>query len=248
VCSLMDVSELEQELACGDDMQQHWRDVMAKLNSPAIKGPDKLRLGLLYALRYEKSANLHMLLSAMNKAGVPPNLVDLIQAMLRYAGVDARGPGLYGVGASHHLNPLEKMTKSIMTSVQGCDNVYAQHVPVLMDTIEAVRRGKLSRQTHPVVPGSMNAAAAGSSRKQNSQHQQQPEYIPDEILVFMVGGVTYEEGTKVTEFNLQQQQHQQQQQQSPGLAGHQCRVILAGSTVHNSTSFLDELKATSLQS
>ena len=63
VCSLMDVSELEQELACGDDMQQHWRDVMAKLNSPAIKGPDKLRLGLLYALRYEKSANLHMLLS-----------------------------------------------------------------------------------------------------------------------------------------------------------------------------------------
>jgi vacuolar protein sorting-associated protein 45 len=45
----------------------------------------------------------------------------------------------------------------------------------------------------------------------------------------MVGGVTYEEATKVSEFN----------EANKG----KVQVILGGSTVHNSTSFLEELKA-----
>lgn len=52
--------------------------------------------------------------------------------------------------------------------------------------------------------------------------------MPDEIIVFMAGGVTYEEATKVAEFN----------KTNPG----KVRVILGGSTIHNSTSFLEELK------
>ena len=46
----------------------------------------------------------------------------------------------------------------------------------------------------------------------------------------MVGGVTYEEATKIAEWNVTMKGR--------------IKVILAGSTVHNSTSFLDELKAT----
>jgi vacuolar protein sorting-associated protein 45 len=53
VCSLMDVSQFEQELACADDHSAHFRELMEKLRSPSVKIPDKLRLGLLYALRYE---------------------------------------------------------------------------------------------------------------------------------------------------------------------------------------------------
>jgi vacuolar protein sorting-associated protein 45 len=54
--------------------------------------------------------------------------------------------------------------------------------------------------------------------------------IPSDIIIFMVGGVTYEEGTKVSEFN----------QANKG----KIQVILGGSTVHNSTSFLEELRMT----
>lgn len=215
VCSLMDVSQFEQELACGDDHNAHWRELMDKLGSPSIKIPDKLRLGLLYALRYEVSGNIHMVQSAMSKGGVPQDLVNLVPVMLRYAGMKSRGPGLYGDG--HNL--MSKMTKSFITSVQGIENVYAQHVPVLMDTIHAILKGKLSLRTHPVVPGS-------------TQFSQPDQVVPEEIIVFMVGGVTYEEGTKVAEFNA-------------SMKG-RVSVLLAGSTVHNSTSFLDELKATSL--
>lgn len=213
VCALMDVSQFEQELACADDQNAHWRELMSKLESPSVKIPDKLRLGLLYALRYEVSGNIHMVQSAMSKGGVPQHMVDLVNVMLRYAGSKSRGPGLYG---NHDL--MSKMTKNFITSVQGVQNVYAQHVPLVMDTIQSMMKGKLSRQTHPVVSGS----TIGNG----------PDGCPDEILVFMVGGITYEEGTKIAEFNTQMKGRVQ--------------VVLGGSTVHNSSSFLDELKATAM--
>lgn len=221
VCSLMDVSQFEQELACADDHTAHWRELMDKLNSTSVKIPDKLRLGLLYALRYENIGNIHMVQSAMTKGGVPPDMVNLVNIMLRYAGSKSRGPGLYG----EQHNIVTKMTKSFMTSVQGVSNVYAQHVPLLMDTIQAVFKGKLRTDTHPFVPGSV-----AENRRQPAQP---PEtIIPREVIVFMVGGVTYEEATKVSEFN----------EANKG----KIQVILTGSTVHNSTSFLEELKATAL--
>ena len=220
ICSLMDVSQFEQELACADDHTAHWRELMEKLESATIKIPDKLRLGLLYALRYEHSGNLHMVQQAMKKGGVPPDMVNLVNVMLRYGGSKSRGPGLYG----EQNNLMTKMTKSFMTGVQGVSNVYSQHVPLLMDTVQSVIKGKLRRDTHPFVEGSYPT--------KNRNNQPPETIVPQEIIVFMVGGVTYEEGTKISEFNQ--------------LYKGKYQVILGGSTVHNSTSFLEELKATAL--
>jgi len=215
-CSLMDVSQFEQELACADDHTAHWRELMQKLDSQSVKIPDKLRLGLLYALRYETSGNINMVQQAMKKGGVPPDMVNLVSVMLRYGGSKSRGPGLYG----DRKNIMSNLTKSFMTSVQGVQNVYAQHIPLLMDTIQSITKGKLGRDTHPFVSGSVKTVPGVS-----------PEtLIPDEIIVFMLGGVTYEEGTKISEFN----------QANRG----KIQVILGGSTVHNSTSFLEELRMT----
>jgi vacuolar protein sorting-associated protein 45 len=233
VCSLMDVSQLEQTLACQDDHSLHWRELLERLGSPTVKIPDKLRLGLLYALRYESSANMHMLQQAMAKGGVPPDMVSLVATLLRYGGSLQRSPGLFA--DSHNI--MSRMTKNIVGAVAGVDNVYSQHVPLLTDTLQSVVRGKLSSRDYPIVAGSTaTAATTGVGSSGSPQHSSNPIHyetmIPDEILVFVVGGVTYEEGTKVAEFN----------------ASHKGRVqvILAGSTVHNSTSFLDELRATSI--
>uniref|UniRef100_A0A7S4TBM2 Vacuolar protein sorting-associated protein 45 n=1 Tax=Ditylum brightwellii TaxID=49249 RepID=A0A7S4TBM2_9STRA len=208
VCSLMDVSQFEQELACADDHGAHVRELLEKLASPSVKIPDKLRLGLLYALRYEQNGNVAMIKSEMEKGGVPPDSIEFVDTILKYAGTKSRGPGLYGIGSK---DIMSKMTKSILTSVQGVSNVYSQHVPVLMDTIQSAVKGKLSPKSHPYVSGGADKAA------------------PQEIIVFMAGGVTYEEATKINEFNNNNQS--------------KVRVILGGSTVNNSTSFLEELKA-----
>jgi len=179
-----------------------------KLGSMHIKIPDKLRLGLLFALRYEHSGNMHRVKSEMRKGGVPDEMIDLMDTILKYSGSRVRGPGLYGVGAK---DIMSKMTKSFMTSVQGVQNVYAQHNPVLVDTLQAIAKGKLKQESHPYIIGKGGV-----------------DEIPSEVIIFMAGGVTYEEAAKVSEFNKSN-------------AG-KIRVILGGSTIHNSTSFLEELR------
>jgi len=90
-------------------------------------------------------------------------------------------------------------------------NVYAQHKPVLIDTLQALQKGKLKQESHPFIMGRGGL-----------------DEIPSEVIVFMAGGVTYEEAAKVNEFNKNN-------------AG-KMQVILGGSTIHNSTSFLEELR------
>jgi vacuolar protein sorting-associated protein 45 len=257
VCSLMDVSQLEQELAVSEDHASHWRELLAKLENPNIKIPDKLRLGLLYALRYESSGNLHVLQSAMSRGGVPPDLVELVPVLLRYGGRQSRGPGLF------QTNLMAKMTRSFISSVQGVDNVYTQHVPLLMETLQAAARGKLSAKTHPfLVVNNNNGSAAAVAAAAAAA-----ESIPSEILVFMVGGVTYEEATKVSEWNgLPRKSSSSGSSASAGFSAassssasiaagspggtatnnNAIPVLLGGSTIHNSTSFLEELKRTAL--
>ena len=213
ICSLMDVSQFEQELACADDHSAHMKELMEKLGSPSVKIPDKLRLGMLYALRYEDSGDVNLVKTAMARGGVSEDMIELVDTILRYGGSKARGPGLYG---ERSKDLMTKMTKSILTSVQGVSNVYAQHVPVLMDTIQSICRGKLRMESHPYLVGKPPGAGTGN------------DPVPEDIIVFMAGGVTYEEATKIDEFN----------RTNPW----KVKVVLGGSTIHNSTSFLEELK------
>lgn len=254
ICSLLDVSQFEQSLACNDDHNNHWRELMEKLSSISIKIPDKLRLGLLYCLRYESSGNIHMVQNAMIKGGVSNDMVSLIPTLLRYAGIKSgRGPGLYGDTATGGgaTQIMSKMTKSFITSVQGIQNVYAQHIPVLMDTIQLILKGKLSSKHYPVLvlPSSTSTATnnrtlshQNSTGNNNNTFDYSTSFIPDEILIYMVGGVTYEEGTKIAEFNEQQRTLATTSTNNRTIPI--VRILLAGSTVHNSTSFLDELKET----
>lgn len=50
---------------------------------------------------------------------------------------------------------------------------------------------------------------------------------PQDVIVFVVGGATYEEAKMVAQVNAS----------SPGV-----RVVLGGTTVHNSASFLEEVE------
>jgi vacuolar protein sorting-associated protein 45 len=181
----------------------------------------------LYALRYENSANLHMLLQAMSKGGVPPHSISLVKSLLRYGGSKSRGPGLFHNGGG---DIMSRVTKNIVGAVQGIDNVYSQHEPLVMDTLQMLLKGKLSARDYPVAYGNSNAVT--------------DPILTDDVLIFMVGGVTYEEAYKIAEYNKSLAANAGGG--SSGGSNVRPQIILAGSTVHNSTSFLDELKVTGL--
>ena len=202
ICGLMDVSQLEQEIACHDNRSGQWAELFEALTNPGIKGPDKLRLAMLYCLRYEGSTNMDRMKAALDDAGVLPDKIALLDAVLEYAGKRVRWPGLFGANKS----TFSKISKSLKTSLEGVENVYSQHNPLLSDIIDIAAKGKLKDQQYP-------ALTVASAAK------------PTALIVYIVGGATYEEATKVNDINAQGN----------------IKVVLGGSYIHNSTSFLDDL-------
>ena len=200
VCKLLDISQLEQEISCTADHGGHLRELMEKLGSQSVKSPDKLRLALLYITRYESYNEIGQIKQKLSEQRVQG--IALIDSFLDYCGEAKRAPGLFNSGGL-----MSALTKTFASGLNGIENVYTQHQPLFCSILDAFAKQKIKDSAFPLVN------AGGSSR-------------PTELFIFMIGGATFEESFRVSEFNLA----------NPSL-----RVVLGGSCVHNSASFLKEI-------
>eukprot|EP00968_Pinguiococcus_pyrenoidosus_P000928 scaffold48_cov311-Pinguiococcus_pyrenoidosus.AAC.123 len=89
---LLECSELEQMLACNNDHSLHLNMLLGKLDDPLIPKGQKLRLGMLYALRYQANGNLAAVKARLEDAGIGHDQIAVIDALLNYAGANRRGP------------------------------------------------------------------------------------------------------------------------------------------------------------
>lgn len=207
---LMRVSELEQDLACSQDHGKASRELYSLIEDPSIRFDDKLRSVMLYALRYERDNNQLGSLTGVLK-GKARNDDEIrrcqaIQAVLGYAGFSQRGGDLFG-----NKNVLSKMISSAKSSVKGVDNIYTQHKPVLADVLTQLSQQKLHPKAFPFVDASGSRQGGRYSR----------------VVVFIVGGATFEETAAVDAFNFNNQM---------GM-----KAIVGGSLMLNSQSFIEEL-------
>uniref|UniRef100_A0A1I8JIT2 Vacuolar protein sorting-associated protein 45 n=2 Tax=Macrostomum lignano TaxID=282301 RepID=A0A1I8JIT2_9PLAT len=207
--NLLEVSELEQELAAlGGEAHAHLQRVQHLIASPKVTELDALRLALLFALRYETQAAsaLPALRDALARRGLNEQQTGLIAALLRYGGVKARTSDLFGT-----QTPLS-VTKRLFKGIKGVENIFTQHQPLLADLIDQACKAKLKEAAYPFV----SAPSAAAQQR------------PADLIVFVVGGVTYVEA----------------------LAVHNCNknipvvnVLLGGTSVINTRSFLEEVAA-----
>lgn len=81
-------------------------------------------------------------------------------------------------------------------------NVYTQHQPHIINLIDLINKGKLKESEYPttISPANFN-------------------YRPTEIIIFMVGGATFEEAREIATLNNQ-------------------AVFLGATTIHNTKTFL----------
>lgn len=105
-------------IACHDDHTAQHRKLLSTIRGSSIKSADKLRLALLYVLRYEDNANIPALKQELIDGGVNEEKVKLIDLILLKAGKAKRAPGLYGDG-----NFMSRMSKNLSTSLAGVENV-----------------------------------------------------------------------------------------------------------------------------
>ncbi|KAF5793253.1 putative sec1-like protein [Helianthus annuus] len=201
---LMLVSQTEQELACNGGQGAAFEAVTNLLNNESVSDMDRLRLVMLYALRYEKESPVQ-LMQLFNKLASrsPKYKPGLVQFLLKQAGVDRRTGDLYG------NRDILNIARNMARGLKGVENVYTQHQPLLFQTMESITKGRLRDLDYPFV----------------GNHFQQGR--PQEVVIFIVGGTTYEESRSVA----------LQNSLNSGI-----RFILGGSTLLNSKRFLKDLE------
>jgi hypothetical protein len=168
----------------------------------------------LYALRYEKHPgnSLAVLIELLTAAGgVPARRADLVRQLLHYHSSLLQNVAGGGIADMFESTGIFGGAGSRFKGLKGVENVYTQHSPLLETTLQNLIKGKLREQQYPFVEG-------GGTTKDK----------PQDIIVFMIGGVTYEEAKMVAGINAGG---------APGV-----RIVLGGTTVHNATTFLEEVE------
>ncbi|TFK52450.1 Sec1-like protein [Heliocybe sulcata] len=177
---LLDVGEVEQGLATGSGADM--RSVQALITTPSVTAWNKLRLVILYALRYQKSQanNIASLINLMLENGVSREDARLVYVFLNIAGSDQRQDELFS------MESLLAKGRSALKGLKGIENVYMQHTPRLSQTLENLFKGRLKETSYPFMEGA--GPNAGLQR-------------PQDIIIFMIGGTTYEEARTIALLN-----------------------------------------------
>ncbi|KAK9468957.1 Sec1-like protein [Lipomyces arxii] len=204
--NLLEISELEQSLACNENHANDLKQLRLFL-SQNLPDDRKIALVALYALHYEKSdtiSALPSLIDTLQRSNVSPLRIQALTTLLRYAGANERQEELF------RTDSLFFRTQSGFRGLPGVDNVYTQHVTLLERTLGQLVKGRLRDSAYPFIEG------GGSSRDR-----------PSDIIVFFVGGVTYEEAKIVAQINAA----------TPGL-----RIVVGGTSMHSTKTLLDEME------
>jgi hypothetical protein len=221
---LLEVSQLEQSLACDDSHNSDLKAIQETLQFP-IDDDIKVRLVALYGLRYQHHSNysLSPLLSLLehtttiskSRIGTIKRLVDT------YGGSSFRQENIY------QTESFFSRAQSGFKGLKGAENVYTQHEPLLERTITSLLKGKLKKATHPFLAPAADDAGAPPlpawARGTDGDTDR-----PQDIIVFIVGGVTFEESRLIAAINSS----------TPSV-----RIVLGGTSVLNSREFLDSLEA-----
>jgi vacuolar protein sorting-associated protein 45 len=152
---------------------------------------------MLYALRYEK-ARPDKVAELRRFAGERfdmRNTLSLVSDLTTLAGAGARSMDLFNTGAGAGgggvggglLSSMRSAVAQVARSVEGVKNVFSQHQPLLINVLDKLARGDtkgdVSRTTLPYCgteapPGKFSV-----------------------VIVFVVGGITFEEALKVADIN-----------------------------------------------
>jgi len=199
--NLIDVSRVEQEMSCKDNKSAHFGMVLDILNKD-YERLDKLKLVIIYALRYEEDAQgIQKLKDRLRSDPVLNDKISLIDAVLRYAGKSQRSGDVF---ANRDL--VNRWTSKVKQAFKDVPNVFTQHQPYIINLIDMINKGKLRETEYP------------------STAVNQFKDKPTEIIIFIVGGATFEEAREISELNRKG-----------------ATILLGGTHLLNSKTFLAEM-------
>ena len=178
--NLYDLSEVEQDLVSGKENKvSHFRLVEEKINNQQISKVEKLRLAMLFALRYENDEKVFQVKEALKKQGLADNQVKIVDCVIEYAGKAIRGGDLF-----QNKDFIAKGKQFFSSMFKDVQNVLLQHKPMLYNVIDSALKSKLPLAEFPIMGG--------------MPYDSKSAVIPaSNVIAFVVGGTTYEEAKEV---------------------------------------------------
>lgn len=218
---LIEVSTLEQDMVGpSGDHANHLERVKQKISQHDLDPDYKLRLAMVYAIRYESHGGNRIgdVKQLLRQHRIREDQIKAIDSLLSYGGTSRRtnASELFGGGGDFFAGVRAKF----VGSMEG-QNRLMQHKPLLSTILGEIKTGKLLEARYPSVTGTTQGGNTGFAPPAK------------EVIVLILGGVTYEEAAVVASIN--------QGSVTPGSAPF--KVLLGGTTVHNFKSFFDELLA-----
>lgn len=200
--SLMLVSECEQELACHTTSHN---EIVKKTSeiicSSKVRSEDALRLVCLDSICNPDRSSSNLVKLLKTRVDISTEDVDFVKKLRQFRLSKPQNP----VDAT-----VQRVAQKIVQGVKGVENTLTQFCPSLHDIIGDLRRGNKLKETDFAFVG--------------QRYRDEP---PKKIVVYIVGGVTYEEALVVDQFNR--------------LERDSCKIIIGGSSIHNFKSFKDEV-------
>ena len=201
---LMDLSKLEQDISVNDNKKEQFNQIVQIISDPNVQHLDKCKLYLLYMLKYENDSSVNNLKNIM----IEKDLGDWVkygEALIKYAGRKKRNLDCF-----QDKDIFSKGKKFILNAFgQGNDNAFMQHTSYLNGIVERMFKGK--NKDNELININYNS---GSN---------EPKF--NNIIVFVFGGITFEEVRDLTLLGKQM-----------GI-----NIICGGTNVINSKSFLAEM-------
>ena len=223
---LWEIGELQQSIICSLDSQLVLKNrVMEVLGNIKVSTVNKIKLILLYSIRFPSTNELSLFTSKLNDPAMTNPLPTLSQLSLIKKFRTLFSSNIPPV--SHTNNTLGNIFNKKITindffnsrSQPKSDNVYMQYVPRLSDILSnLITPQENSTQTplSTLVPDIV-------SKQYGSNLQYEPV---QDIIIYIRGGVTYEESRLVYEL---------------GKSNKKINLIIGGDTIHNSESWLNNL-------
>ena len=201
---LMDLSKLEQDISVNDNKKEQFNQIVQIISDPNVQHLDKCKLYLLYMLKYENDSSVNNLKNIM----IEKDLGDWVkygEALIKYAGRKQRNLDCF-----QDKDIFSKGKKFILNAFgQGNENAFMQHTSYLNGIVERMIKGK--NKDNELI--NINYNSGSNELKFNN------------IIVFVFGGITFEEVRDLTLLGKQM-----------GI-----NIICGGTNVINSKSFLAEM-------
>lgn len=106
---------------------------MEILNDRMVQNYEKLKLVMIYALRYENDDKIGKLKDVLRDQQLKQNSLNLINYLIDYAGKAKRSGDLF-----FNKTLLTKATSIIKKAMKDVPNIYTQHQPYILHILEQI--------------------------------------------------------------------------------------------------------------